>query len=159
MAIKVNYNSTQGLVQELDPTGVGGFLVNGTDIGQKVLETSETSQTTADNVFTPQPITDIIFVKAGIGGHSDGTTENFTVQSGAYVGQIITIILKQKGNSAGINLFGQIGPGQASRITTPLTDEVYTVGGANLGNNSNRRIMWVGDRWIPLGYQGPSNLI
>ena len=159
MEIKVNYTAEKGLVQELVGDGQGVFNVEGVQIGQNVLETSESSQTTASNVFTPQPITDIIFVRAGIGAHSDGSVENFTVQTGSYVGQIITIILKQKGNSAGINLYGQTGPGQQSQITTPVTDEIYTAGGNNLGNNSNRRIMWLGDRWIPLGYQGPSNLI
>ena len=147
MAIKVNYNSTQGLVQELDPTGVGGFLVNGTDIGQKTLTSTESNVTTANGAanVAVEVSTDVIFV------NQEGTGESakFTLGTGSYFGQIVTVFLKTKQADDSLHVVG-VWPNNQFRTINSNAINNTTSSSASIA--ASVRAMWIGDRWIGLNH-------
>ena len=153
MAIKVNYNSTQGLVQELDPTGAGGFLVNGTDIGQKVLTKLEVDAELPGNAKVPLDVDkDVILVttKAGVGV----TGEHITLKKGSYFGQMIIIVYAaETHNQNTLQVFAEhnLG-GVASPAYTGIgmNSPVNVIDG-NQNERSSARCMWIDTQWIPLG--------
>ena len=154
MAIKVNYNSTQGLVQELDPTGAGGFLVNGTDIGQKVLTKLEVDAELPADAKVPLDVDkDVILVttKAGVGVAG----EHITLKKGSYFGQMIIVVYAAETHSQNTLVVwaeNNLGGGVASPALTGISmvKPVNLIDG-NQNERSSARCMWIDTQWIPLG--------
>lgn len=109
MTIKVNYTKEKGLVQELDATGEGGFLVQGTEIGKKKVELIEANITLTANdtnkifrvrnnnktILLPEPSADLEGVIYKFVADAD-MTNTTTIKSvdntaGIFVGSIIAI--------------------------------------------------------------------
>ncbi len=147
MAIKVNYNSTQGLVQEIDPTGAGGFLVNGTDISQNTLTQSESNTTTINGqpLVAVEVSTDVIFVNQ----QGTGASAKFTLGSGSYFGQIVTIFLKTKNVGDSLHIVGTWPNNQFKTINSTA---ISTTIESSAAISTNVRVMWIGDKWIGLNH-------
>lgn len=148
MAIKVNYNSTQGLVQELDPTGVGGFLVNGSEIGQKTLTFTEVNATEANAKVAVEPLFDIFLV------NTNGPTQFFSLAAGKYYGQIVSVFHKTNtniGNGAGsLHVAAKWGE---TDFKTLNTDSMSTTTTLSASGKLCLRAQWIGDRWININRQ------
>tara|TARA_Y100000592_G_scaffold62032_1_gene96891 strand:- start:1752 stop:2210 length:459 start_codon:yes stop_codon:yes gene_type:complete len=152
MAIKVNYNSTQGLVQELDPTGAGGFLVNGSEIGQKTLTQTESNVTTANGAanVSVEVTTDVIFVNIP----GTGPSSKFTLGDGSYFGQIVTIFLKSVQNAGdGGDSIHVVSPFPNNQFKTVNTTAISTTIQSFASIATSVRVMWIGDRWIGLNHK------
>ena len=147
MAIKVNYNSTQGLVQELDPTGVGGFLVNGDDIAQKTLTHTESNVTTANGAanVAVEVSTDVIFVNQ----QGTGASAKFTLGAGSYFGQIVTVFLKTKQADDSLHIEG-VWPN--NQFKTINSNAIGNTTSASATFAASVRAMWIGDRWVGLNH-------
>jgi len=109
MTIKVNYTKEKGLVQELDTTGEGGFLVQGTEIGKKKVELIEVNTTLTANdtnkifrvrnssktIKIPEPSSDIegvIYKFIADANMTNNTViETINGTQNKFVGQIITV--------------------------------------------------------------------
>ena len=143
MATKVNYNSTQGLVQELDPTGAGGFLVNGSEIGQKTLTFTEVNATASNAKVAVEPSFDIFLVT------TSGPGQFFSLAAGNYYGQIVSVFHKSNtdvGNGAGSLHVAAKWGGTDFKTLNP--DGMSTTTTLNASGKLSLRAQWIGDRWI-----------
>ena len=127
MAVKVVYDSTRGLVQENDATGVGGFQIKDVSL------TEGTEDVTTNAAGKDAKAVGVTLVTTG----GSGGDEKLKVANGTAVGQLKTVIFKAEGDGNDVLLVNNA----ANNATFSTLD---TPGDVAL-------LVWSGTSWLLVG--------
>ena len=131
MAVKVVYDSTRGLVQENDATGVGGFQIKDVSLTEGS-EEKEAAAAGADAILTATGVSLV-----------DVTGDNHQVQipKGTVIGQQKTVIVKIKQNANAAHNLHILGVDSGDAAQVLVGDNV-------IGQGDVVVCVWSGAAWL-----------